>query len=507
MDILNNNYIFMSIYQRNNTSLHNFPYHIRSFCPLEYLFREFLVDDQNHPYAHIHRLIHRFVCNIAGFLNERKDRQNSDRFFINFRAESFGDNAHKIPRDAAACNVRDSLETDLAMERKDEGAVGRVWFQKRIAECFLKFRYYIVKRHFCILEQYFSRQGVAVGVEAVRGESDQNISFADLVPCNHAVALCCADDRACHIVRTLRIHLRHFRGFAADEHAPHVPACLAHAFHNGFDHRGIKSAGGKVIEEEEGGGALTHEIICGVVHDVVPDAFPFARSLCDHSLCPHAVNAREDPRPVEIFHFRYLQCAGKRADATQNILCERGFHMFFQPAYRLVPAADIHAGRCVIGGAIFLWVLHRDTGMMRVPSDFFQRVLGDSPMESSFSRCTSRGRREARFLAFLVTMITLAPWESTVWSIVRITVALSPSISAGRGSSRRRIFGSVAMACASAVLCFSPKVSASGRAVRLSAKEAFWRISNTCAGISSLWNPRTPKGRAICSATDRSGRS
>src|SRR5690606_32921089 len=68
------------------------------------------------------------------------------------------------------------------------------------------------------------------------------------------------------------IHARHFGGFAADQRATGNPAALGNAVDDGGALLDVELAGGKIVEEEQGLGALYDDVVDAHRHQVLPDS-------------------------------------------------------------------------------------------------------------------------------------------------------------------------------------------------------------------------------------------
>ena len=80
-----------------------------------------------------------------------------------------------------------------------------------------------------------------------------------------------ADDGACEVVFSVGVEAGHLGGFAADESGAVGAAGFGNAADYGFDDVVFEPAGGEVIEEKEGGGALDGDVVDAVVDEVGAD--------------------------------------------------------------------------------------------------------------------------------------------------------------------------------------------------------------------------------------------
>jgi len=104
-------------------------------------------------------------------------------------------------------------------------------------------------------------QRIAVGMKARGGEADNRVARADIGTRENAVALDGADGEAREIVIAGRVHARHLGRLAADQGAVRLAAAFGDAGDDGGGFRDVELAGGEVVEEEEGLGALHDEVV------------------------------------------------------------------------------------------------------------------------------------------------------------------------------------------------------------------------------------------------------
>ena len=100
-------------------------------------------------------------------------------------------------------------------------------------------------------EEELAGEGVAVGVEAVGGQADEDVADLDVLAGDDVVAVDGADDGAGEVVLAVGVEAGHLGGFAADEGATVGAAGFAEALDDGLDGGVVELAGGEVVEEEE----------------------------------------------------------------------------------------------------------------------------------------------------------------------------------------------------------------------------------------------------------------
>ena len=101
------------------------------------------------------------------------------------------------------------------------------------------------------VEEHFSRQRVAVGVQPGRRQSDEHVSGRDRLAIDELRPLHGPDDEAGDVVLAVSIETGHLRCLTADERAAVLAARACDAGHNLFGDVRRQPAGGQVVEKEE----------------------------------------------------------------------------------------------------------------------------------------------------------------------------------------------------------------------------------------------------------------
>ncbi len=118
-------------------------------------------------------------------------------------------------------------------------ADGDVQFRNRIAG--------LMTGHF---EEEFASEGIAVGVQAVGGQSEQYIAGDDIGAGEHAFAFDGSDDKASQIVFAFGVKAGHFGGFATDQRTAVLFAAASDAGDDAAADRRVQFADGEIIEKE-----------------------------------------------------------------------------------------------------------------------------------------------------------------------------------------------------------------------------------------------------------------
>jgi len=121
------------------------------------------------------------------------------------------------------------------------------------------------------LEQNLARQRKAVGVQAGRRQTDEQIAFPDLHAVDDAVAGYRPDDSAGQVVLSGCIKPRHLRGFASDQGAAVFAAGFGHPANKRRSGGGIEHPDAKVVEKKERIGPAGHDIVDTMIDQILAD--------------------------------------------------------------------------------------------------------------------------------------------------------------------------------------------------------------------------------------------
>ncbi len=161
-----------------------------------------------------------------------------------------------------------------------------------------------------------------------------------LGPLDHA-------DREADQVELAGLHRsRVFGHLAADESAACLAAPLGNAADQLLDLRRVELADRDVVEEEQGLGALTHEVVDAHGDEIDPDGVETTGRTSDHGLGSHAVGGGHQNRLPVAGGIEPEQTA-EPSDVTDHLRAERGAHVCLDPLHRLLARVDRDPGRLV----------------------------------------------------------------------------------------------------------------------------------------------------------------
>jgi hypothetical protein len=131
------------------------------------------------------------------------------------------------------------------------------------------------------------------------GQAEDDVAGREIRARQQRPALGCADREAREIVILLGIHAGHLGGLAADQRAARLPAAIGDAAHDLDADLRVELAGGVVVEEEQGLGALHDQVVDAHRDEVDADGRMQAALDRDLHLGADAVIGRDQDRIAE----------------------------------------------------------------------------------------------------------------------------------------------------------------------------------------------------------------
>ncbi len=153
-----------------------------------------------------------------------------------------------------------------------------------------------------------------------------------------------------------RIEAGHLRRLAADQGAAVVLAGLGHPADDLFGHLGIELADGQVVHEEQRRGALHHDVVDAVVHQVAADGVVQVHLEGELQLGAHAVYAGDQHRVLELL-LVHLEQPAVAADLAQHVLVEGAVGEILDALLGTISPLDVNAGVGVGDALEFLFHL------------------------------------------------------------------------------------------------------------------------------------------------------
>ena len=200
------------------------------------------------------------------------------------------------------------------------------------------------------LQEHPADQRVAVAVQAAGGEADNPVAHADhgaidnLIPFHHP------HHKAGQVIIAGLVDAGHLRGLPADQGAPGLLAPLGDAFDNQGGGFRRQLPHGQVVQEEQRGGPVDHDIIGAHGHQVDADGIMAVHQDGDFNLGPHPIGGGYQHR-VAIPVRPQMEHTAKRADLPQDPGAVGGFHQVSDAFDKGIRSVDIDPG-ILIGAAV-----------------------------------------------------------------------------------------------------------------------------------------------------------
>ena len=186
------------------------------------------------------------------------------------------------------------MDQALARERDDLRRVDRTRFEELVRERSVEARRSIAEVEG--REERRAHQRVAVRVQAGGREPDDDIVLIHPVRAEERRLVHDSHAEPREIEGVLRHHSGMLGGLAAEERAPRPATAFGDALNDRDDTRGLHSADGQIVEEEQRLRAGARHVVGAHRHEVDPDGVQPIGLPRDLELRPHAVGGRgEEP--------------------------------------------------------------------------------------------------------------------------------------------------------------------------------------------------------------------
>ncbi len=185
------------------------------------------------------------------------------------------------------------------------------------------------------LEKDPSRERVAIGVQARRGQAEEHVAGAHARPVEDLPAIDDPDDEADQLVVPDLIEAGHLRGLAAEQSTAILAAPIRDTGYERDQLVGLELARADVVEKEERTRALHQDIVDAVIDEIPADGGEVTRHPRHGKLGTDAIGRGHQHRLGQAFEVRSEQAAeeaeiredtvGKRAPGERLDLREAAF--------------------------------------------------------------------------------------------------------------------------------------------------------------------------------------
>ena len=235
------------------------------------------------------------------------------------------------------------FDVEFLQQPLHQRAVADMDFQQFVANRVFQSRHAARRFEFQLLEEDFSRERIAVRVQAAGGDADDRVAGPDgFLAVEHFGFFHHADNRAAHVVFALLVKARHLRRLAADERAMIFRAGARKALDDVGEHVRLQFAGAEVIEEKQRLGAQHGDVVDAMIHEVGADGVVPVHREGDFELGADAVHGRHEHRLAVFFQVEREQAA-EAADLAEHLAAMRGGEQLRQGGLDLVAQINVHA--------------------------------------------------------------------------------------------------------------------------------------------------------------------
>lgn len=201
----------------------------------------------------------------------------------------------------------------------------------------------------CHFEKHLAGQRVAVGMQAGRGQADEQVSCCNLAAVDDAVAVDRSDDGPGQVILPGGVKSRHFGGFASNQGAAVLPAGIGHPPHQGGCCGGIKHADAEVIEEEQGISPAGHDVVDAVVDQVLADRLMASGGEGNLEFGADPIDAGNDDRIAVFFQIEGKK-AGEKPDLPEHLAVKGRFGQSRNLMGRLFRRLEVDPSRLIGDG-------------------------------------------------------------------------------------------------------------------------------------------------------------
>lgn len=255
------------------------------------------------------------------------------------------EDSRQIFRYAAAGDMREPFDRDGLQQRKKRLDVNACWSEQMIA--------HRLAANFGVAGEFegLADQRVAVRVRPAGRDADERIAGADGAAVDQVFALDDSDAKPGEIVVTVGIHVRHFRGLAADQCGAGLHAAFRNACNDVCRDVNIQVTASEIVEKKQRFRAL-HEHVIGAHRDKIDtDRVMPVHLLRELEFGADAVGARYEYR-FTVTPGGQGEKAAKAAEPRKDLCSLRPGDQRFDALDESATGVDVNAG--VFVGQAFL---------------------------------------------------------------------------------------------------------------------------------------------------------
>ena len=201
-----------------------------------------------------------------------------------------------------------------------------------------------------------AHQGIAIGMDAARGEAQQHVAGLHFSAVDEALALHRADAEAGEIIVSGGVHARHFGGFAAEQRTTRLLATTCDAIHHRRAGLDAERTGCEVVEKQQRLGALHHHVVDAHRDQIDADAVMTSGFDGEQQLGADAIGARHQDR-IAITAGTQIKQSSKATEPTEHATAMGRAGSGADASDQLFAGLDIDAGGAIGQALLLLAVL------------------------------------------------------------------------------------------------------------------------------------------------------
>ncbi len=310
-------------------------------------------DNQNEPDAHVENAPHFFGGDVAGFLEPAEDGRHGPGVPADFGAEPFGEDARDVARNPAARDVGHAMHDPLALvmiqDTKHRPRVKPRRLEQLVGHPDAEAGNLVAHRQPRRLEHDLADEAVTVGVDAARGQAEDDVAGGDARAVDDAFLLDDADGKAGEVEILRGVKSGEFGRLAAQKGTVARLTRLGHADDHLRQRPRFQTPRAEVIQKEERLGTERQNVVDAHRDTVLTDGAIAAGIDGDAQFRPDAVRAGYQERvPVIALEDSFIvieaEDAGKMAVLVRDARTVGPLDGRLDLLDECVAGLDVHTG-------------------------------------------------------------------------------------------------------------------------------------------------------------------
>ena len=214
--------------------------------------------------------------------------------------------------------MRHPVDIELLNQRKDNSRIESGRGQESVTDGLTQLIDVLITLHTLYFKYNFTNQRIAVGMNAGRRKTENDVAFLYHAAVNHLGLLNAAYSKAGNIIFTLRIEAVHLGSFAANKCTAGLLAGTGNALYDFSYSFRIKLAYCKIVEEEQGLRTLNNDIVYTHGYGILTDGVMLVQEECQLQLGAYAVGTGNQHRLLILCHIQSKK-SSKAAEVSHDL--------------------------------------------------------------------------------------------------------------------------------------------------------------------------------------------